>query len=221
MKKIKKILFIIITIFVTISCNSISIGDISESFLGENVFNKTEKEQFLSKLKSYKLEAKISTTKGDINLFLYPEAAPKSVANFVFLAKKHYYDNLNFHRVVPNALIQAGDKVGDGSGNTGYNIEDEVVDWLNFDEYGMLAMAKLGTSKDTNSSQFFLTLNPIPNFNDNYTIIGNVKNRSDLGVAKLIRENDKINSIEITGINVDEFLDNFTKEIKEWNEFVK
>jgi len=77
-------------------------------------------------MKKFTLEAVIKTTKGDISVYLYPEAAPKSVANFVFLAKNNFYNGLTFHRVIPNVLVQGGDPLGNGTGGTGYVIDDEI-----------------------------------------------------------------------------------------------
>lgn len=171
-------------------------------------------EKFRKKMKSYELEAVINTTKGSIRVYLYPEAAPLNVANFVYLSSKDYYDGLTFHRVISNTLIQTGDVTGTGLGNTGYSIDDEIVDWLTFDNEGVLGMANSGSN--TNSSQFFLTLSSLEQLNNDYTIIGEIVSREDLSVARLIRPEDKIINIEIRGKNVNTFLDNFTDEISQW-----
>lgn len=213
--KNKKLLFLnILFMFFLFSCSG---ANFIESFTGEKFFNLTEEEKFKNNLKSYKLEAKIVTTKGDINLYLYPEAAPKLVANFVFLSKIGYYDNLNFHRVNVNDVIQSGDRKGDGTGTPGYLLDDEFS-FLRFDRSGVLAMANYGPN--TNGSQFFITLQTNSQYNDNYSIIGNLK-IEDLSTARLIRQNDKIKKIEITGINVDNFLDNFKEDVEKWSEILK
>ena len=191
MKKVYKVLITILFSFTLISCSSVV------------------------EMKSYKLQANIKTTKGDIKVYLYPEAAPKLVANFVFLAKSGYYNDLNFHRVSVNNIIQSGDRSinHDGTGNPGYTISDEFS-YLKFDRSGILAMANTG--KDTNGSQFFVTLQRVDAYNDNYSIIGNLIDSNDLTVARLIRQDDKILDVEITGYNVNTFLNNFSKEIEEW-----
>ncbi|MGP1494832.1 MAG: peptidylprolyl isomerase [Streptobacillus sp.] len=210
MKKLYKVLITILFSFTLISCSSVV-----ESFVGEKLFGLTKEEEFSNKMKSYKLQANIKTTKGDIKVYLYPEAAPKLVANFVFLAKSGYYNDLNFHRVSVNNIIQSGDRSinHDGTGNPGYTISDEFS-YLKFDRSGILAMANTG--KDTNGSQFFVTLQRVDAYNDNYSIIGNLIDSNDLTVARLIRQDDKILDVEITGYNVNTFLNNFSKEIEEW-----
>ena len=210
MKKVYKVLIMILFSFTLISCSSVV-----ESFVGEKLFGLTKEEEFSNKMKSYKLQANIKTTKGDIKVYLYPEAAPKLVANFVFLAKSGYYNDLNFHRVSVNNIIQSGDRSinHDGTGNPGYTISDEFS-YLKFDRSGILAMANTG--KDTNGSQFFVTLQRVDAYNDNYSIIGNLIDSNDLTVARLIRQDDKILDVEITGYNVNTFLNNFSKEIEEW-----
>ena len=174
--------------------------------IGSKKFNKIMEE--------FRLEATIKTTKGDISFFLYPEAAPRNVANFVFLAKKDFYNNLPFHRVIPNGLVQGGDHKGDGTGTTGYYLNDEFVKWLNFDYAGMLALANSGPN--TNSSQFFITMQAISSLNGKHTIIGGTKSREDLGKLRLLRQGDKILNIEIRGKDVNKFLNYFPNEITEW-----
>lgn len=170
--------------------------------------------KFRRKMKSYELEATINTSKGPIRVYLYPDAAPLNVANFVYLASRNYYDGLKFHRVVSNTLIQTGDPTGTGLGNTGYSVDDEIVDWLTFDNEGILGMANSGAN--TNSSQIFLTLSPLEQLTGDYTIIGEIISREDLSIARLIRPEDTIESIEIRGKNVNTFLDNFTDEVSQW-----
>jgi len=178
-----------------------------------------EDKKFEKTMQSFKLEAIIKTSKGDISFYLYPEAAPKNVANFVFLAKNDFYNGLSFHRVIPNAIIQGGDPVGNGTGTAGYYVNDEFVDWLNFNYAGMLALANAGPN--TNSSQFFITMGAISNLNGKHTIIGGTKSREDLGILKVLREGDKILSVEIKGKNVNEFLSYFSNETTEWERKLK
>lgn len=165
-------------------------------------------------MKDFQLEAIIETTKGNISVYLYPEAAPKNVANFVFLAKNNFYNGLTFHRVIPNGLVQGGDPLGNGTGTAGYFLNDEISDWLNFDNEGMLAFANSGPN--TNSSQFFITMQAMSSLNGKHTIIGGTKSREDLSVLRTIRQDDKILNIDIKGRKVDKFLDYFSEEVSEW-----
>ena len=165
-------------------------------------------------MKDFQLEAVIETTKGNISVYLYPEAAPKNVANFVFLAKNNFYNGLTFHRVIPNGLVQGGDPLGNGTGTAGYFLNDEISDWLNFDNEGMLAFANSGPN--TNSSQFFITMQAMSSLNGKHTIIGGTKSREDLSVLRTIRQDDKILNIDIKGRKVDKFLDYFPEEVSEW-----
>ena len=165
-------------------------------------------------MKDFQLEAVIETTKGNISVYLYPEAAPKNVANFLFLAKNTFYNGLTFHRVIPNGLVQGGDPLGNGTGTAGYFLNDEISDWLNFDNEGMLAFANSGPN--TNSSQFFITMQAMSSLNGKHTIIGGTKSREDLGVLRTIRQDDKILNIDIKGRKVDKFLDYFPEEVSEW-----
>jgi peptidyl-prolyl cis-trans isomerase A (cyclophilin A) len=132
------------------------------------------------------LTAKIETTLGTFNCELYDKQAPKTVANFVGLArgtrpwkdpktgkwveKKPFYDGLIFHRVIPGFMIQGGDPVGVGTGNPGYRFEDEFSPELKFDKPGLLAMANAGPG--TNGSQFFITEGTPQHLTGRHTIFG-------------------------------------------------
>ena len=178
-----------------------------------------EERKFKKAMKNFEMEAVIKTTKGDISVYLYPEAAPKSVANFVFLAKNNLYNGLTFHRVIPNVLVQGGDPLGNGTGGTGYVIDDEISSWLNFQNGGMLAMANSGPN--TSSSQFFITIISLPHLDGKHTIIGETKTRQDLSVVRVIRPEDKILSIEIKGRKIDDFLNYFAYETTQWEAAMK
>ena len=178
-----------------------------------------EEIKFKKAMKNFEMEAVIKTTKGDISVYLYPEAAPKSVANFVFLAKNNFYNGLTFHRVIPNVLVQGGDPLGNGTGGTGYVIDDEISSWLNFQNGGMLAMANSGPN--TSSSQFFITIISLPHLDGKHTIIGETKSRQDLSVVRVIRPEDKILSIEIKGRKIDDFLNYFAYETTQWEAAMK
>ena len=108
---------------------------------------------------------------------LFPDKAPKTVNNFVFLAREGYYDGVTFHRVIDGFMAQGGDPQGTGFGGPGYEFENEDSD-LTFDKPGVLAMANSG--RDTNGSQFFITFVPRPELNSGYTIFGQVTEGMDV-----------------------------------------
>ncbi|GAB4576103.1 MAG: hypothetical protein Kow0077_30930 [Anaerolineae bacterium] len=112
------------------------------------------------------------TTAGPILIDLFEEQTPITVNNFVFLARQGYYNNTNFHRVIPDFMAQGGDPTNTGSGGPGYQFEDEIVESLTFDRPGLLAMANAGPG--TNGSQFFITTVPTDWLNGNHTIFGEV-----------------------------------------------
>jgi peptidylprolyl isomerase/peptidyl-prolyl cis-trans isomerase B (cyclophilin B) len=130
--------------------------------------------------------ATLKTEKGDIKVKLFAEKTPKTVNNFVFLARQGFYDNTTFHRVIPNFMAQGGDPTGTGAGGPGYQFEDEIDPELNFDQQGLLAMANAGPG--TNGSQFFITYAPAPWLNGKHTIFGAVVEGMD--VALSLRERD-------------------------------
>ncbi len=132
-------------------------------------------------------EAVFETSMGKMKCELFPQYAPKTVANFIGLAQgtkewtdpktgkkveKPLYDGTIFHRVIPNFMIQGGDPLGNGTGGPGYNFEDEVTPDLVFDRPGRLAMANSGPHTNTNGSQFFITEVPTPHLNGIHTIFG-------------------------------------------------
>jgi cyclophilin family peptidyl-prolyl cis-trans isomerase len=110
---------------------------------------------------------------GDFVVQLFPDKAPKTVNNFVFLARDGYYDNTTFHRVLEGFMAQGGDPTGTGSGGPGYYFEYEASD-LKFDKPGVMAMANQGPATPTNGSQFFITFVPTPQLDGGYTIFGQV-----------------------------------------------
>jgi cyclophilin family peptidyl-prolyl cis-trans isomerase len=135
--------------------------------------------------------AVIHTRKGDIRIELYAEDAPMTVDNFIRLARKGFYDGLEFVRVVPNFVIQAGDPRGDQNGGPGYQIRDEIN--LRRYQTGTVGMALSG--KDTGGSQFFITHSPQPHLDGGYTIFGQVVDGME-AVNKMAR-GDKIERVEI------------------------
>ncbi len=120
----------------------------------------------------------IATSRGTIELELYPQHAPKTVNNFVFLARDGYYDSVKFHRVIKGFMIQGGDPTGTGSGSPGYSFADELPTTRNYIG-GTLAMANAGPN--TNGSQFFICLtNLTGTLQKNYTIFGQVTSGMDV-----------------------------------------
>lgn len=164
-----------------------------------------------TKVANIVLNAKIKTSKGDINLKLIPEAAPMTVTNFVYLAKRGYYDGLIFHRVIADFMIQGGDPTGTGAGGPGYQFGDEFVEELTFNVPGKLAMANAGPG--TNGSQFFITHVPTEWLNYKHTIFGEVVSDADQSVVNKVAQGDTIETIEITG-DVDKLLE-ANKEMKD------
>jgi len=138
--------------------------------------------------------AEIKTNKGVIEIELFPNHAPKTVNNFVFLAGKGFYDGLSFHRVISNFMIQGGDPTGTGAGGPGYSFEDEVSDNPLTHETGVISMANAGPN--TNGSQFFITHSPQPHLNGNHTVFGKVVSGQD--VVDSIRQGDKMERVIIS-----------------------
>jgi cyclophilin family peptidyl-prolyl cis-trans isomerase len=120
--------------------------------------------------KSY--DAIFTTEIGDFTVRLFPEQAPVTVNNFVFLARQGYYDDTTFHRVLPGFMAQGGDPTGTGGGGPGYSFEDEFHPELQFDKPGLLAMANRGPN--TNGGQFFITYAPTTHLTGLHTIFGEV-----------------------------------------------
>jgi len=143
------------------------------------------------------VRAVIETDKGNINLVLFPEQCPVTVANFVNLARRGFYDGLSFHRVIPDFMIQGGCPDGRGTGGPGYKFEDECRDDLAHTEPGMLSMANAGPG--TNGSQFFVTHVETPWLDGKHTVFGKVVSREDQGVIDAIAGGDSMNSVTITG----------------------
>ena len=135
----------------------------------------------------------IETSKGTIELDLFPQHAPITVNNFVFLAREGFYDGVSFHRVISNFMIQGGDPTGTGTSGPGYKFEDEVRDNPLKHETGSLSMANAGPN--TNGSQFFITHSPQPHLNGKHTVFGKVTNGPE--VVDAIRQGDVMTKVTI------------------------
>ena len=145
-----------------------------------------------------KYTATIDTSKGKIVLDLFPKEAPKTVNNFVFLAREGFYDGVTFHRVIKDFMIQGGDPTATGSGGPGYQFEDEVDPKKNphkHDKPGVLSMANAGPGTATNGSQFFITHRPTPHLDGKHTVFGQVREGQD--VVDTIEQGDVIKTITI------------------------
>ena len=132
----------------------------------------------------------METDKGTINLELFDQDAPNTVANFVKLAKDGFYDGLNFHRVIPNFMIQGGCPHGTGTGGPGYKIDCEINS--NKHLAGSLSMAHAG--KNTGGSQFFICHEAQPHLDGIHTVFGKTE---DMSVVNAIAKGDKITSVTI------------------------
>ncbi|MDA3060437.1 peptidylprolyl isomerase [Campylobacter sp. VBCF_02 NA5] len=148
-------------------------------------------ESALSKLKF----AIIHTDKGNMTLELYASEAPQAVTNFATLANSGFYKGLNFHRVIPNFVIQGGCPYGTGTGGPGWRINCECVGQKHRHERGSLSMAHAG--RNTGGSQFFVCHSAQPHLDGVHTVFGKVVDNAGLAVLDAIRAGDKILDIEI------------------------
>ena len=138
--------------------------------------------------------ATIETDKGTIELDLFDEQAPETVGNFEKLAKDGFYDGLNFHRVIPDFMVQTGCPKGTGTGGPGYQFPDEKSALqLKHDAAGTLSMANAGP--DTNGSQFFITHGPTPWLDGKHAVFGKVRSGQD--VVDAIEQGDKMKKVEV------------------------
>ncbi|MGE7137115.1 peptidylprolyl isomerase [Luteibacter sp. NPDC031894] len=156
----------------------------------------------------------MKTNKGDINLRLHDEKTPMTVANFVNLAKRGYYDGLSFHRVIADFMIQGGCPEGSGRGGPGYKFGDEFDGSLKHDKPGVLSMANAGPG--TNGSQFFITHGPTPWLDGKHSVFGEIVGPEDQKVVDATRQDDTIEKVEVSG-DVDALLEKQAAKVKEWN----
>ena len=162
------------------------------------------------------MQATIKTTKGSINIDLFHKKAKMTVANFANLSRRGFYNNLTFHRVIDDFMIQGGCPIGTGTGDPGYKVKDEFHKDLKHDKPGVLSMANSGPN--TNGSQFFITHVATPWLDKKHTVFGAVLDEDSLNVVNKIQQNDLIESIEISG-KLDE--DAETKRaLQEWNKVI-
>jgi len=136
--------------------------------------------------KTYRIT--IETSRGDMELELYSEYAPKTVNNFVFLAQEGFYDGVVFHRVISDFMIQGGDPTGTGRGGPGYKFEDEVAENPLRHETGVISMANAGPN--TNGSQFFITHSPQPHLDGMHTVFGKVVGGQE--IVNSIQQGDRM-----------------------------
>jgi peptidyl-prolyl cis-trans isomerase B (cyclophilin B) len=160
------------------------------------------------------LTAVFTTARGPIRVRLNPEKAPVTVASFVNLAQRGFYDGLNFHRVIPDFMIQGGCPEGSGRGGPGYRFEDETGNGLRHDAPGKLSMANAGPS--TNGSQFFITHVPTPWLDGKHTVFGEVEGADDQKVVDAIRAGDRIESVRIEG-DASALLTAQAERVADWN----
>jgi cyclophilin family peptidyl-prolyl cis-trans isomerase len=130
--------------------------------------------------------ATFKTEKGDFVVELYADRAPRTVENFVNLARAGFYDGTTFHRVINGFMAQGGDPTGTGTGGPGYQFADEFHPSLRHDGAGVLSMANAGAG--TNGSQFFITYGPTPHLDDRHSVFGKVV--SGMDVVQGLRERD-------------------------------
>ncbi len=164
------------------------------------------------------LQAAIKTNKGTINLTLFADRVPFTVANFVNLVQRGYYSGLKFHRVIENFMVQGGCPLGTGTGGPGYKFEDEFAPGLRHDRPGTLSMANSGPN--TNGSQFFITHVPTDWLDDKHSVFGVVVSDEDLAVVNSIAGGDQVESISINGDTAD-LMAKTQSKVDEWNKILR
>lgn len=158
------------------------------------------------------MRAIIKTDKGEIQLDLHADKTPLTVANFVNLAQRGYYDGVSFHRVIADFMIQGGDPTGTGRGGPGYRFEDELDPDLRHDGPGVLSMANAGPG--TNGSQFFITHGATPHLDGHHTVFGRVTAGQD--VVDSIAQGDRMQGVTIEG-DAETLLAGQAERIADWN----
>jgi len=161
------------------------------------------------------LTATFQTSRGPIHVRLFADQAPVTVANFVNLAQRGFYDGLNFHRVIGDFMIQGGCPHGTGTGGPGYKFEDECRADLKHDAPGKLSMANAGPG--TNGSQFFITHVPTPWLDGKHTVFGQILSGEDRAIVDAVRAGEKIGSITIRGDYAPLF-EKMQARLERWNQ---
>lgn len=156
----------------------------------------------------------MKTNKGVINLTLFEDKTPNTVANFVNLAQKGFYNGLKFHRVIADFMVQGGCPLGTGTGGPGYKFKDEFDASLKHDKPGILSMANAGPG--TNGSQFFITHVPTPWLNGKHTVFGTVDGAEDQKVVDSIAQGDTIETLTIEG-DTSKLFEIAKPHLDEWN----
>jgi cyclophilin family peptidyl-prolyl cis-trans isomerase len=151
-----------------------------------------------------KYKARMETDKGTMVIELFADKAPKTVNNFVFLAREGFYDGIIFHRVISNFMAQGGDPTGRGSGGPGYKFTDEFDSSLRHDKPGVLSMANAGPN--TNGSQFFITHTPTPHLDNKHSVFGQVVEGMDVLMSIPPRDPGNVNApaVKINHITIEE-----------------
>jgi peptidyl-prolyl cis-trans isomerase B (cyclophilin B) len=160
------------------------------------------------------LKAVFETDKGTINVTLFADQTPMTVANFVNLVQRGYYDGLNFHRVIDDFMIQGGCPQGTGTGGPGYQFGDECCAELKHDVPGVLSMANAGPG--TNGSQFFITHVPTPWLDGKHTVFGKIVGDADQDVVNAIAGRDGLVKVTIEG-DTTALMDQMKDKVEAWN----
>jgi peptidyl-prolyl cis-trans isomerase B (cyclophilin B) len=163
------------------------------------------------------ITATIKTSRGDIRINLHADKAPLTVANFIRLAKRGFYNGTKFHRVIQSFMIQGGCPDGNGRGGPGYRFEDEFNNSLRHDKSGVLSMANAGPR--TNGSQFFITHVPTPWLDGRHSVFGQVVGHEDQLVVDATMQDDEIKSIEVEGEDetLTEYMKAHAARFEEWD----
>lgn len=161
------------------------------------------------------LTAVIKTVKGNIRLTLFPDEAPTTVANFVNLSQRGFYNGVTFHRVISDFMIQGGDPTGTGRGGPGYDFGDEFSPSLRHDSAGVLSMANAGPG--SNGSQFFITHGPTPHLDDKHSVFGRVS--AGQNVVDAIAQGDVMETVVIEG-DASPLLDGQRQKVDAWNQIL-
>lgn len=159
----------------------------------------TQPEMKIDPKKQY--TATFKTDKGDIVVKLFADKTPKTVNNFVFLAKEGFYNDTIFHRVIDDFMVQGGDPTGTGMGGPGYKFSDEFDSSLKHDKPGILSMANAGPN--TNGSQFFITHIPTPWLDNKHSVFGEVTEGLDVLFSIPARDPSNRNSPAVKLLSVD------------------